>query len=161
MQGEIVRRHQPCLDAGRGTQPTDLHAAGDQRLGYGKFLIAFSYELSRREGRLGTPERPLSDLGMVSYRSYWAYAILRALLARARHGSMSIKALSEETAIRTDDVLSTLQALNLIKCARDRPGIGPRSARDRPDASFRPAGARWSAPIGHLPHLAGTRRGST
>ena len=121
-----------------------------QRHGYGKFLIAFSYELSRREGRLGTPERPLSDLGMVSYRSYWAYAILRALLARARHGSISIKALSDETAIRTDDVLSTLQALNLIKCDRDRP-----------ETSFHPAGARSSAPIGHLPYLAGTPRGST
>ena len=27
-----------------------------QRKGYGKFLIAFSYELSKREGRPGTPE---------------------------------------------------------------------------------------------------------
>ena len=47
--------------------------------GYGKMLIDFSYLLSRVEERIGSPERPLSDLGLISYRSYWKEILLKFL----------------------------------------------------------------------------------
>mmetsp|Transcript_39278 Transcript_39278/g.111203 ORF Transcript_39278/g.111203 Transcript_39278/m.111203 type:complete len:515 (+) Transcript_39278:278-1822(+) len=84
-----------------------------QRKGYGKFLIAFSYELSKIEGKVGTPERPLSDLGLVSYRGYWTRVLLNVL--KSHQGTISIKELSDITAIKTDDIISTFNHLNLIQ----------------------------------------------
>merc|ERR1712060_695777 len=83
-----------------------------QRKGYGKFLISFSYELSKKENKVGTPERPLSDLGLVSYRGYWTRVLLNLL--KNHRGSISIKELSDMTMIKTEDIISTLQHLNLL-----------------------------------------------
>eukprot|EP00164_Ancoracysta_twista_P006580 GFYU01009186.1.p1 GENE.GFYU01009186.1~~GFYU01009186.1.p1 ORF type:complete len:462 (+),score=129.02 GFYU01009186.1:39-1388(+) len=83
-----------------------------QRMGYGKILISFSYELSKKEGKVGTPERPLSDLGLVSYRSYWGKVLLEIL--KKHKGTISIKDLSEVTCFKPEDIIGTLQSLGLI-----------------------------------------------
>ena len=82
-----------------------------QRRGFGKFLISFSYELSKRQGIVGSPEKPLSDLGKLSYRSYWLWVILDKL----GKNNMSIKELSQETSIAQTDVVLSLQSLNMVK----------------------------------------------
>ena len=87
-----------------------------QRKGYGKFLIAFSYELSKREGRAGTPERPLSDLGQVSYRGYWTRAILTTMWEH--RGKITVADISRVTAIAADDIVSTLQSHNMLRYYR-------------------------------------------
>lgn len=84
-----------------------------QRKGYGKFLIAFSYELSKFEHSVGSPEKPLSDLGKLSYRSYWSWVLLEIL--RDFRGTLTIKDLSQMTSISQGDIISTLQSLNMVK----------------------------------------------
>ncbi|KAJ0176064.1 hypothetical protein K1T71_008238 [Dendrolimus kikuchii] len=90
-----------------------------QRKGYGKLLIEFSYELSKFEGKTGSPEKPLSDLGLLSYRSYWAQTILDILMHIKPVGDnekpiITINEICEMTSIKKEDVISTLQNLNLI-----------------------------------------------
>ena len=114
-----------------------------QRKGYGNFLIQISYELSKKEERVGTPERPLSDLGLFAYRSYWVrhlfhlehlaawppagrWPLIADLLCPLlqtkvivklfqQHAELSVQDITAYTYIRTDDVISTLQTLNFIR----------------------------------------------
>mmetsp|Transcript_25719 Transcript_25719/g.39858 ORF Transcript_25719/g.39858 Transcript_25719/m.39858 type:complete len:450 (-) Transcript_25719:182-1531(-) len=89
-----------------------------QKSGYGKFIISLSYELSKREKKVGSPEKPLSDLGKISYRSYWTHVLMHLLSQSSKQGkmkSLSIKAISTITAIKVEDILSTFQSLNMIQ----------------------------------------------
>lgn len=92
-----------------------------QKRGYGKFIISFSYELSRIEGKVGTPERPLSDMGLVSYRGYWSRAILNIL--KNHDGPISLKEISDATMIQTKDIESTLNHLKMIQYRSQQPFI--------------------------------------
>ncbi|KAF7792336.1 hypothetical protein EIP86_003372 [Pleurotus ostreatoroseus] len=84
-----------------------------QRHGYGKTLIEFSYELSKIEGKLGSPEKPLSDLGLLSYRSYWAEKIIELLLHTT--DDVSIDDIAQKTSITHTDVMNTCTTLQLFK----------------------------------------------
>ncbi|XP_051925650.1 histone acetyltransferase KAT7 [Hippocampus zosterae] len=84
------------------------------RQGFGKMLIDFSYLLSKVEEKVGSPERPLSDLGLISYRSYWKEVLLR-YMHNFQGKEISIKEISQETAVNPVDIVSTLQSLQMLK----------------------------------------------
>ncbi|KAJ9662381.1 Histone acetyltransferase [Coniosporium apollinis] len=92
-----------------------------QRKGFGRLLIAFSYELSKRENKLGSPEKPLSDLGLLGYRAYWQETIVDLLMDGRTDAN--IEELGAATAMTTNDVLHTLQNLNMLRYSRNQHAI--------------------------------------
>ncbi|ETW80905.1 hypothetical protein HETIRDRAFT_320550 [Heterobasidion irregulare TC 32-1] len=84
-----------------------------QRHGYGVLLIEFSYLLSQHESKLGSPEKPLSDLGLLGYRAYWAEKIVEAVLAAG--DEVSVDEIAQATSITHADVMNTCTTLQLFK----------------------------------------------
>lgn len=82
------------------------------RKGYGQYLIEFSYLLTRVEKKTGSPEKPLSDMGLVSYRKYWRLVLCQELLNQK--GPISIAAISERTGMTADDIVSALEGLRAL-----------------------------------------------
>ncbi|RDB25127.1 Histone acetyltransferase ESA1 [Hypsizygus marmoreus] len=85
-----------------------------QRRGYGGLLIEFSYELSKVEGKAGSPEKPLSDLGLLGYRAYWLEAIVDFVL-KSGESEMTIEEISKVTSITPQDIQNTCQAMQMFR----------------------------------------------
>lgn len=54
---------------------------------------------------MGSPEKPLSDLGLLSYRAYWAETIIELLLNTT--DDISIDDIAQKTSITHADVMNT------------------------------------------------------
>lgn len=121
-----------------------------QRHGYGKLLIEFSYELSKIEKKLGSPEKPLSDLGLLSYRAYWAEIIVDLLLQTEE--DISIEEIAQKTAFTHADILHTCVALNLIKSHLGKhylvlsDAVIAKYDRKRKRVRIDPSKIKWSPP---------------
>lgn len=83
-----------------------------QRRGFGHMLIDFSYLLTRVEKKTGSPEKPLSDMGLVSYRGYWRLMMCYQLVDQKT--PLRIPNLSERTGMTPDDIISALEALRAL-----------------------------------------------
>eukprot|EP00124_Ichthyophonus_hoferi_P000314 Ihof_evm10s11 gene=Ihof_evmTU10s11 len=85
-----------------------------QRKGYGRMLIDFSYLLSRKEQKLGSPEKPLSDLGAISYKAFWRNVLLGYLANKQNTHMFSIKDMCEATGFTPGDIVMTLQEMGVL-----------------------------------------------
>ncbi|KAI5634885.1 MOZ/SAS family domain-containing protein [Phthorimaea operculella] len=85
-----------------------------QRQGFGRFLIHFSYLLSKEEGQPGTPEKPLSDLGRVSYHAYWKSVILE-FLADHKDKPFTLEDIAHSSGMHMNDIALTFQLLGFVR----------------------------------------------
>lgn len=92
-----------------------------QRKGYGHFLMDFSYLLTRREFKWGTPEKPLSDLGLLSYRNFWKMKCAQVLINLKKLLSddsmslqISLEDISNLTGMIPTDVVFGLEQLQVL-----------------------------------------------
>ncbi|KAK9773181.1 putative Acyl-CoA N-acyltransferase [Seiridium cardinale] len=99
-----------------------------QRKGLGALLMGVSYEISKREGIIGGPEKPISELGRKGYKRYWAGEIARWLLGlelEKDHGHddllVDLEDCSKATWIAQEDCLAILREMDLVAEA----GLGP------------------------------------
>ncbi|KAH7555888.1 hypothetical protein BM1_06414 [Bipolaris maydis] len=86
-----------------------------QKQGLGQLLMGASYEMSRREERLGGPEKPLSDLGRIAYNHYWSQTIARTLLSCPSKKTLTVQELREKTYIVPEDIIATLQMMDVLE----------------------------------------------
>ncbi|KAK4139438.1 males-absent on the first protein [Dichotomopilus funicola] len=96
-----------------------------QRKGLGALLMGISYEISRREGVLGGPEKPISDLGKKGYKRFWAGEVCRWLLAidETKEIVVDVEACSQATWIAPEDCLLVLREMALAEDAGVDPAI--------------------------------------
>ncbi|OZC08799.1 hypothetical protein X798_04216 [Onchocerca flexuosa] len=87
-----------------------------QNKGYGRFLIDFSFLLSRREGITGTPERPLSDMGNLAYRSYWRSIVLEYFKrpSSASFAALTLEDIAKTTGVSVEDIMQTMKDLEML-----------------------------------------------
>jgi hypothetical protein len=108
-----------------------------QRKGLGALLIGVSYEISKREGIMGGPEKPISSLGKQSYLRYWSGEVARYLLdlketdRKKGKGMITLEQMSKDTWICADDCLSALRDMNIAFAAGKGKGDTPRVRVDK------------------------------
>lgn len=84
--------------------------------------MGISYELSRLEGRIGGPEKPLSELGRIGYLKFWEARVANAILGIKNKSTLSVQEVAESCWMLVEDVISTLKEMDVLGTKRKKDG---------------------------------------
>ena len=71
------------------------------------------------EGRVGTPERPLSDIARIVYLSWWRNQII-SYMKKHKDEEYTILDIEKATFIRKVDIMFTLDEMKMLKFTNGR-----------------------------------------
>ncbi len=99
-----------------------------QKKGLGKLLMGISYAIAKREGIMGGPEKPISELGMKGYTKFWGGEIAMwilgqgvakkgkgALVEASGEGEVTVESISRDTWIAKEDVLAVMREMGIVE----------------------------------------------
>ncbi|CAL6055708.1 Histone_acetyltransferase [Hexamita inflata] len=84
-----------------------------QSQGFGSILIDMSYMLASRDNLIGSPEKPLSDLGYMAFSRYWKHRIFEYLTEHDTN-SISIADIVKYTNFTALDIQQTMRQENCL-----------------------------------------------
>ncbi|VDO44129.1 unnamed protein product [Haemonchus placei] len=116
-----------------------------QRKGYGSLMIQLSYEMSKRAKYPGTPERPFSDLGEISYKKYWLWVLLQCFdsISLRKAEDVTLDELEVMSGISKDDIKDVLEPIGLVSHLKGgtyivhNPKLDQESGVERPNPPLR------------------------
>ncbi|PIO75333.1 MOZ/SAS family protein [Teladorsagia circumcincta] len=116
-----------------------------QRKGYGNLMIQLSYEMSKRAKYPGTPERPFSDLGEISYKKYWLWVLLEFFdsAAMRKVEDVTVDDLEALVGINKDDIKDVMEPIGLLSHLKGgtyivhNPKLDQESGVERPNPPVR------------------------
>ncbi len=95
--------------------------------------MGVSYELSRRENRIGGPEKPLSELGKKGYMQFWQARVARTVLGLRTKSTLSVQEVAERCWVLPEDVVGALKEMGVLAQKKRADGsavISKRSVRE-------------------------------
>ncbi|MCJ1387912.1 hypothetical protein MMC18_000755 [Xylographa bjoerkii] len=93
-----------------------------QRQGLGKILMGVSYELSKREGRIGGPEKPLSELGRKGYLKFWEARVASAVLFMRNKSTVTAEEIARHCWMLVEDVIMVLKEMGMLEARKKGAG---------------------------------------